>query len=167
MSNHKQLVHGNQGIVKKIKQLSLGLLRIGLSPTRIAGTISAGIVLGIFPIYGPISLVCLGLAWLGRLNVPILLASYYSMAWLKPLLILPFLRAGEIVFAAEPMPISLVELGRRFSTDALGTLGEFGWSFVHALTGWLVTAPVLLMLLYPLALLLATRWRTGCRMDVE
>lgn len=131
----------------------------GLTPPRIASAVSAGIIVGIFPIYGPISLGCVGLALLLRLNLPLVLAGYYSMVLIKPLLILPFLRVGESIFHAEPMSVSLTELTRRFGTDALGTLSEFGWSFIHAAAGWMIATPVLFLLMYPVTLILARRWQ--------
>ncbi|MCB1069670.1 MAG: hypothetical protein KDL31_04895 [Kiritimatiellae bacterium] len=79
---------------------------------------------------------------------------------MKPLLILPFLRIGERLFQATPMPISLVELTRHFGEAPLATLQEFSWSFVHAITGWLVVSPLLLALIFSilLAIFNLTSW---------
>jgi uncharacterized protein (DUF2062 family) len=145
--------------MNRLKQTALRLLREGLRPDHIAVAVSVGWVLGIFPILGPWVIVCTAVALLTRLNLPILLAAYYSMSLVQPLLIIPFLRMGERIFAAEPLPISLVELSRRFSTDAAGTFAEFGWSFVHALAGWLVLAPFLTALLYLAARARMARWK--------
>ena len=108
-------------------------MRKELRPSGIAGAISFGIVMGVFPIYGPVSLLCLALAALFRLNLPTAFAAYYSMTFTKPILIIPFLRIGEFLFQADPMPLSLAQLTTRFVSDTLGTLSEFGWSFVHAM----------------------------------
>lgn len=153
--------------MSKVKPIAIQLLRNGLSPRPIAVTICLGIVLGIFPIFAPVSLVCLALAWAFGLNAPILLASYYAMTWVQPILILPYLRMGEFLFRAEPLPISLVELTRRFTNDALGTLAEFGWSFVHAVTGWLFSVPLLVAVLYPLVWSVAHRWQRALRVEAS
>jgi len=144
--------------MKRIKQTAFKFLRSGLRPSGIAAAISLGIVMGVFPIYGPISVLCLALAALFRLNLPIAFAAYYSMTFTKPILIIPFLRMGEFLFQADPMPMSLAQLTTRFVSDARGTLSEFGWSFVHAMAGWLFVAPFLIGLLYPVTLVLANRW---------
>jgi len=47
--------------------------------------------------FAPLVLVCLAVAWLANLNGPLLLASYYSMWWLQPLLIIPFLRGNVLL----------------------------------------------------------------------
>ena len=145
--------------MKKIKKTAFEYMRMGLRPSGIAAAISFGIVMGVFPIYGPVSLLCLALAALFRLNLPTAFAAYYSMTFTKPILIIPFLRMGEFLFQADPMPLSLAQLTTRFVSDTLGTLSEFGWSFVHAMAGWLFVAPFLIGLLYPVTLFLANRWR--------
>ena len=150
--------------MKKLKQIIREYLAKGLSQKRIAVAIAVGLSLGIFPIYGPMSLLCIGLGWATGLNAPILLAGVYAMTFAKPLLILPFLKIGEWVFQADPMGVSLVELTRRFSMSPGGTLAEFAWSFVHAMVGWLVTLPLLLPFLYFTSLSLVhgiDPWRSG------
>ena len=144
--------------MSRIKQVVLECLRSGLSPHKVAIALAVGICVGIFPIYGPFTLVCVALVWLGRLNAPIVFAGYYGMTFVKPLLIIPFLKLGEWVFQAEPMTISLTELARRFAVDAMGTLAEFGWSFIHATVGWLVTLPLLVLFLYGGSRFLINLW---------
>lgn len=143
--------------MNKLKHKALALLGKGRSPRSVSMAIAAGITLGIFPIYGPITLLCLMVAWLTRLNAPMMIAGLYTMTFVKPLLILPYLRLGEFLFRADPMPISLVELSRRFSESALGTLQEFGWSFAYATFGWLVTVPLLIAIFYSVSLALINR----------
>ena len=148
--------------MKKLKQVILDYLSQGLSRRRVALAIAAGLAIGIFPIYGPMSMLCLGLGWVTGLNATILLAGLYAMSFAKPLLILPFLLIGEWVFQADPMGISLVELARRFSMSPWATLAEFAWSLVHAIVGWLVILPLLFPLLYFTSLFLVRRvdaWR--------
>ena len=146
-------------MLRPFKDKIVGFLKRGLSPQCIARAVALGIVLGVFPIYGPVSLICLGLAFLLRLNITLLFVGTWVMTFVKPVLILPFLRLGEFLFSAEPMPISIQELWIRFSENALGTLVEFSWSFLHATVGWLVVAPLVFIAAYPLVLALALRWR--------
>ena len=81
------------------------------------------------------------------------------MIFVKPLLILPFLKLGEEIFGAESMPISIQELWVRFSDQPMATLVEFSWSFLHATVGWLVVAPLIFLAAYPVVHALALRWR--------
>lgn len=144
--------------MKTLKSKALDTLRSGLGPRPAAIAIAAGVTLGVFPVYGPITLICLAVAWLARLNAPLMLAGLYTMTFVKPLLILPYLRLGEFLFGADPMPISLVELSRRFAEDAIGTFSEFGWSFAHAVSGWLITVPPLMAILYAASRLAIRQW---------
>lgn len=149
-----------------LKTTAATFLRQGLSPASVAVAIAVGAVFGVFPIYGPVSLLCLAVVWLAHLNAPTTFAAYYSMALMKPLLIIPFLRLGEWLFRAEPMSISLVELTRRFGEDAMGTLKTFGWSFLHAAVGWLVVAPFLLGAIYLISRASIHRWHSWRNEDV-
>jgi uncharacterized protein (DUF2062 family) len=130
--------------MKRLVALIRKLVTEGLSPQKISWAVALGITLGIHPIYGPVTLIALGLAFLLRLNKALVLAACYAMAFIKPMLILPYLKLGEWLFRADPMPISLVQLSARFAAAPVGTLQEFAWSFLHAFVGWLVTVPLLL-----------------------
>ena len=142
--------------MKKLKKTILKYLKAGLSYSQVSWAMTLGVTLGLFPIYGLSSFMCLGLAWATRLNAPIMLAATYSMSFVKPLLIIPFLKLGEWLFQAEPMRIGLAALMQRFAESPWATLAEFGWSFVHALSGWLVVIPLLLPVLYRICSILVT-----------
>ncbi|MFT5473363.1 MAG: hypothetical protein ACI856_001695, partial [Kiritimatiellia bacterium] len=120
-------------MMKKLNTTILDYLKAGMSHRKISFAVALGIIIGIFPIYGLSSAMCLGLAWATRLNTPIMIASVYSMSFVKPLLIIPFIKLGEWIFQAQPMGITLASLTKRFAEAPLHTLAEFGWSFTHAL----------------------------------
>lgn len=153
--------------MKKLLAMIQHLLREGLSPERIALAVALGLTIGVFPIYSPMSLMVIFLAWLLKLNKPLSLAAYYSMTLVMPLLIIPFLRLGEWAARAETASIHLVELSRRFSETPMETLQEFGWSFAHAIFGWALIAPILTGLLYALILRLGRRWQERSRDLIE
>lgn len=142
----------------RIKETAYKLLRQGFTPERIAAGIALGLGMGIFPIYGPVTLLTLGLAAFLKLNPPLVVAGVYAMSFVKPVLIIPFLKLGEWIFRADPMPISLKELSLRFADSPLPTLQEFAWSFVHAVAGWMVVAPFFFILTYFLVLRSVCGW---------
>lgn len=57
---------------EKITNLLVKALSQGMTPRTLAVTCSLGVVLGIFPLFGTTTLICLGVAILFRLNIPIL-----------------------------------------------------------------------------------------------
>ncbi len=145
--------------MQRLKNLILPLLRQGLSEHRAASALALGIAIGVFPIYGMSTLLAGAVGVLFKMNLPILLAGMYAMTWVKPLLILPYLRLGESLFGASRMTISLTELSRRFAEDAWSTLHEFGWSFLHAISGWMITLPLILLLGHRLFLMTIRTWQ--------
>ncbi|MCB1069672.1 MAG: DUF2062 domain-containing protein [Kiritimatiellae bacterium] len=153
--------------MKKLLAMIQRLLREGLNPEGIALAVALGLTIGVFPIYSPMSLMVILLAWLLKLNKPLALAAYYSMTFVMPLLIIPFLRLGEWAARAEMASIHLIELSKRFTAAPMETLQEFGWSFAHAVFGWALMAPVLTALLYALILLLGRRWQERGRDPVN
>jgi len=92
-----------------------------------------------------------------RLNQPIIQVVNWMMGPLKLLLIIPFLRLGEWLFAAEPFSLSLTEFSRIFFNDWWGTTQEFAWTFVHAISGWLVVAPGIYLIVFLLGKALLAR----------
>lgn len=144
---------------KKLKSVILDFLSKGLSPRKISIGVALGICMGIFPIYGPITVICFGLAWILRLNAPLVVAGCYSMTFVKPVLILPFLKLGEWIFRADPMGISLTELTRQFFDAPFATLQEFAWSFLHAIVGWLSVLLLLMPVIYFITLRIVHTWQ--------
>ncbi|MFT7489164.1 MAG: hypothetical protein ACI9OU_001566 [Candidatus Promineifilaceae bacterium] len=144
-------------MLKRLKAIILDYLKAGMSHREVSLAVSLGIIIGIFPIYGLATAMCLGLAWATRLNAPIMMASVYSMSFVKPLLIIPFLKMGEWMFQADPMGIALADLMSGFAQAPLATLREFSWSFTHALVAWLAVIPILVPILYRLCLMIVRR----------
>ena len=140
-----------------MKQIIQRELTSGLSVRGGSMALATAFTFGIFPIIGfSTPLNTLAAAWL-RLNQPIIQVVNWVMGPLKLLLIIPFLRLGEWLFAAEPFTLSLAEFSRIFFNDWWGTTQEFAWTFVHAISGWLVTAPGVYLLIYSLAYAVSTR----------
>lgn len=123
--------------MRRLQKLILKFIQQGLHPGKASLAVATGLTMGIFPILGPVSLFCLLLCGITRLNAPIVLGGVYAMTLIQPVLIIPFLRFGEYIFWADPMPISLVELTRRFSLDAGGALYDLdGVLYMPLWAGW-------------------------------
>jgi uncharacterized protein (DUF2062 family) len=145
-------------MITRAKQLLLAQLRQGLSPRDCSRAVATGLTIGVFPILGCSTLLNTVCAHQWRLNQAIVQSLNWICAPLKLALIFPFLRLGEFLFQAESFNLSLAELSRRFYADSAATLVEFGWSFMHALTGWLCCIPALYLLLYVATMALIRNW---------
>ena len=141
--------------MKRLERLRSGvvsLLKQGMSPKRIAVCIVAGVALSIFPIIGVPTLACGVVALVFRLNLPLIQAVNYAFAPLQWLCIVPFLRLGEWVTGAEPLPLRPAEITAALREDAPAFLAEFSGAIVHATVGWLLVVPPLFVILYRVAL---------------
>jgi uncharacterized protein (DUF2062 family) len=122
-------------------------LKVGISPERIAWAISLGVVLGVFPIMGTTTLVCLVAGWLLRLNQPVLHVFSNLVYPLHLLLILVFIRLGERLYGAPRMSFSLPQLLGSFQEDPLQFARDFGMSAWYGVSAWLLVAPVAALLI--------------------
>ena len=116
-------------------------LRQGINVKELAQSIAIGFVLGIFPIMGATTLLCLIAGFLLRLNQPAIQLVNYLVYPLQISLILFFVRLGERMFAAEPLAFSLPVLLERFQHDPWGFFRQFGVAGFHGIMGWIVVAP--------------------------
>ena len=78
-----------------------------------------------------------------KLNHPVLQAVNYALSPLQLLLIVPFVRLGERLFGAEPMPIAPAEVVRAYGESPSAALPRFGLSGLHAFVAWACCMPLL------------------------
>jgi hypothetical protein len=126
-------------------------LRQGITPEQVALTLALGGVLGIFPILGATTLLCgvVGV-WL-RLNQPLIQLVNYLVYPLQILLLIPFYRAGERLFGADPVPIANVpDLIARFGADPWRFLVDYGLVGLYGIAVWCLAALPLTALGYAL-----------------
>jgi len=124
------------------------------TPEAIALSIAAGLVLGVLPLYGCPTLLCLAMGLMFRIHVPLLHAINTATSPLQLALVLPFHKIGE-----------------RLLPQQTATVGNGGWHVAasvygftaRAVTGWfLVCLPLGIALYLALAYTLR-RCRTGQR----
>ena len=125
-----------------------GLLRQGLTPERLAFSLALGAALGLFPVIGATTLLCAGAGAWFRLNHPALQLANYLVYPVQLPLILVFVRLGEGLLGASPVPFSVSELLAAFRADPFVFLRQFGATGLHGVLGWFLAAPALAALLY-------------------
>ncbi|MBS1799045.1 MAG: DUF2062 domain-containing protein [Acidobacteria bacterium] len=127
---------------------------MGATPERLAWSIAAGVVIGINPLLGSTTVLCLAVAFIFRLNVAASQVGNHIVYPLELLLFIPFLRVGSIVFhtAALPLaPAAIFEAARKHPIDLVREIWRWEW---HALVVWVVlsvlVAPLIAIALTPL-----------------
>jgi uncharacterized protein (DUF2062 family) len=132
----------------------LALLRMGATPQRLAWSIAVGIAVGLNPLVGTTTALCLALSFALRLNIVAAQIANHAMFPFELALVIPFIRLGSRVFRTSAMPISKAVFLQeaRSSPIALVRL-VWIWEW-HALLVWLflaaVAVPLIALTLIPL-----------------
>jgi uncharacterized protein (DUF2062 family) len=125
------------------------LLMQGTSPEQVTRTFAVGTVCSLFPFLGATTTLNLAVGLLLRMNQPILQTLNVILGPVQLVMILVYVRAGEWLWRAQGEHFNVIGMIRAFSemtlADFLGRFGLAGW---HALTAWLLTAPILAGLVY-------------------
>lgn len=126
----------------------INLLKQGASPEKLALSIAVGLVLGIFPGVGMTTILCTLAALRFGLNLPAIQLVNYFVYPLQLVLLIPFIRAGELLFHSARLPLSLSQILAMIRTDGWRSLKVLGWATAHAMTVWLLLAPPAMFLIY-------------------
>jgi len=125
------------------------LLRQGLSPEKIALCLALGVAISTVPIsFGLGTALCTAAALVFRLNLPAIQAANWAAAPLQVLMFIPYMRAGEFLTRARPLPLSIAQITAMFRADLWGSLARLWGSILRATLGWAVAAPLEVLLIY-------------------
>jgi uncharacterized protein (DUF2062 family) len=123
------------------------ILRQGLTPELLAASLAIGLALGVCPIIGLSTPLCVVVAQAARHNHPAMQLSNYLASPVQVLLLIPFVRLGELLFRAPRLPLTASQFLAHIEADKLGTLRLFWTSAWHAVAAWAMVAPVVAALL--------------------
>lgn len=120
----------------------------GTAPGKVAQAIAFGVTLGLFPLLGTPTLISLAVGIPMKLNQPVLQVFRELTYPLHLALILLFMRAGETLFGAEHVPLSIPMLMERFFASPGQFMTDFGMIGLYAVAVWALIAPVLIGAIY-------------------
>lgn len=128
----------------------LALLTQGVTPDKLAATLAVGTTCSLFPFLGTTSLLNLGVGLWLKMNQPILQTLNQLLGPLHVIMILLYVRGGEILWRADEADrFAITEMITAFAELSFGDfLARFGWAGIHAFTAWALTAPFLLAVIY-------------------
>jgi uncharacterized protein (DUF2062 family) len=162
LSNTRSPTH-HSWIYRRVILPILALLRMGASPEKLAWSIAAGLLIGINPILGSTTLLCLALAFLFRLNVAASQLGNHIVYPLELILVIPFIRTASRIFHTAPMPLSASELLHAAREHPLALTRQLWLWEWHAFLVWVILAavavPVIALTLTPLLRRLLNRVR--------
>ncbi len=132
---------------RKINNLVEKIFIQGITPKKLALTISLGIFIGSVPILWGSTLICAALAFIFRLNQPGIQAANYLVYPLQLALIVPFYRMGASIFPWGPsLPADIVL--KEIMKNWLGNIVLILFATLKAIAVWFLIATPLSLLLY-------------------
>jgi uncharacterized protein (DUF2062 family) len=127
---------------------------MGASPEKLAWSIAAGLMIGINPMLGTTTVLCLAIAFVFRLNVAASQLANHLMYPFEILLVIPFIHLGSRIFHTAPLPLSpssLLHAARHNPIALTRQLWLWEW---HAWLLWVSAAivfiPIIALALTPL-----------------
>lgn len=126
----------------------LELLTQGITPEKIALSIAIGLVVGVFPALGWTTLLCLLVALWLKLNVPAMQLVNYLAYPLQLAMLVPFIRAGELLFRAPKLAISLPQIMAMVKANVWHAITALWTATMHAIVAWAIVAPVAVWVIY-------------------
>jgi uncharacterized protein (DUF2062 family) len=139
-------IHHNW-VYRRVALPILALLRMGASPEKLAWSIAIGLLIGINPILGSTTILCLALAFVFRLNVAASQIGNHIVYPLQLVLIIPFIRLGSRIFHTAPMSLSANELLHAARERPLALSRELWLWEWHGFLLWIVLATVTIPLI--------------------
>ena len=120
----------------------------GHTPEKIALSVALGITLGLFPIFGTTTLLCIGAAVALRLSHPAIQITNQLMYLVQIPLIVVFIRMGESILGVAPSPFSVATMLAELRAHPVSLFERFGAAGLHGILGWAMVAPVVVVLTY-------------------
>ena len=133
---------------KRLVRPILQLLTQGITPEEIALSLAFGFMLGIFPVLGTTSLLCLIAAMVFRLNLPAVQLVNFLVNPLWFALLIPFIRAGEWLFGAPPLAMTGSQILALAHAGMVHSIKLLWLTALRAAAAWLLVGPVGIVVLY-------------------
>ncbi len=116
---------------------------MGASPQKLAWSIAVGLLIGVNPILGSTTVFCLAAAFVLRLNVAASQLANHLAYPFELLLLIPFIRLGDVVFRTAPMPFSAKTLIHAARHNPIALTRQLWTWEKHAFLLWFCLAVVL------------------------
>jgi uncharacterized protein (DUF2062 family) len=133
---------------KRLVRPILQLLTQGITPEKIALSLAFGIMLGVFPVLGTTTLLCLIAALVFRLNLAAVQLVNFLVYPLWFALLIPFIRLGERLFGAPPLAMTVTQMLALAHADLLHSVSVLWLTSLRAAAAWLLVGPVGIIVLY-------------------
>ena len=124
----------------------------GITPEKIALTISVGGACALFPIFGTTTLLCFLVGLVLGLNQPVIQLLNQALWPVHVPVVLWLVRLGEIIFGVPHQRFRPREMYHMFWHDTALFFAKFGAIVLHAVVAWALLTPFFILLCYYLLL---------------
>lgn len=146
--------------INKVKDKITALLRQGLTPKELTQSIIVSGLISIIPVLGVSTFMITTISLKSKLNLPVMIALSYLMWPLQILMIIPFIRVGEIIFSVTPNHHTVDEIISSFQNSFFKTLSHLSFELLCGFGGWLLTAVPVAVGIYWVSLLFLRERKT-------
>jgi len=130
--------------VKSLTNRAMVAFRIspeaGLTPEKLAFSVTIGIIAGIFPVLGTTTLLSLFFTLLFRQNIVIVQSVQWLFALLQIILIIPFMQFGAFLLNQQAIHISMQEINAAFQPGFFSGIKTIGIFQLYAILSWTILA---------------------------
>ncbi|MCB1231695.1 MAG: DUF2062 domain-containing protein [Verrucomicrobiae bacterium] len=136
----------------------------GATPEELSHAVACGLLCGVFPILGTTSVVATVVGMALKLNQTVIQSLHWLVYPLHLVLIPVYIRAGEFLFGAPPIPFSIPDALDLFVHSPGEFFSKFGMTCVHCIVAWAVTMPFIAFLIIvsvrPLIRRASVQWKS-------
>lgn len=137
-----------KNLLQKIWGPILGQLKQGVTPHKLSQTIAFGTVMGIFPVLGTTTTLCLLVTFIFKLNHVVIQTMNYVIYPLQLLLLVPFYQLGAWLFHKPSIPMSVSVIIDEFKSDFGMAMVKWFWVGMRGVAVWLIVAPIIYIVVY-------------------
>lgn len=147
----------NGVIIKKYLEPVKSLLTQGITPEKLAFSITGALLIGLFPVLGSTTILCTVFALVFRLNLPIIQLVNFTVYPLQLLLLIPFMQMGDMIFGFEKLYLGLNDISKIIRDEGFNSIVILWNITMQAIGAWFIIVPVFGIVLYYLLKILLNK----------
>lgn len=144
-------------MIKKLKNTIQEQLYQGATAKGLSLSVTIAVMFGAFPLIGVTTIFCLLVGALLKLNHPTIQITNYLMAPVQLIMMPVFLRVGEHLVGAKPVPFNPVTMISDFFSHPAVFISHYGMAGAMAALAWVVLIPWIGGLVYYVTYFLLNR----------
>jgi hypothetical protein len=114
--------------------------KAGLTPEKIAFSLTLGIISGIFPVIGMTTLLSVGLTFLFRQNLLIVQSVQWLLSLVQIFLIIPFMQFGAYLLNNNVVHITMKQINHAFQPGMVSGIKTLGVFHLYGIFTWIILA---------------------------